>query len=356
MFKKAFGFLFMFFFLSSAVMPQTAVAAETTVYVSPRRTTGLDIEETFSVNISVSDVSNLQGWQFLLYYESSVINAILTRDPESGNYTQVLEGPFLKAGGETFLVVADFTDNFNATHGRIIAACLLLGAAGDPQSGSGTLATISFEAKAIGNSILDLKTDPPYIDAGLVGGDGKEIPHLTVAGSAHVGLYDIAITSLTPSKTVTNDTTLNIPVTVENQGETPVTSDVTLSITGNPPQTRTITDLPGGEAIILNYTWDTTPVPLGTYILTAEATLEGDVDPTDNTYPPLGTIITVIETIEGDLNGDFTIDIYDIVLVATSFGSRQGDPNWNPNADLVEDNTIDIYDVVIVAQNFGEKA
>jgi len=356
MFKKLFLFLLVSLFLSSAVIPQTVVAAETKVYVNPSRKTGLDIAETFSVNISVSDVSNLQGWQFLLYYKSSVINAILTRDPKSGNYTQVLEGPFLKAGGTTFMVVADFTDNYNATHGRIIAACLLLGAASVPQSGSGTLATISFEAKAIGNSPLDLKTDPPYIDAGLVGGDGKEIPHLTEAGSAHVGLYDIAITSLAPSKTVTNDTTINIAITVENQGETPVTSDVTLSITGNPPQTQTVTDLPGGEAIILNYPWDTRPITLGTYILTAEATLEGDVDPADNTYPPLGTIITVIETIKGDINGDFTIDIYDIVLVATAFGSRPGDPDWKPNADLVEDNIIDIYDVVIVAQNFGKKA
>ena len=356
MFKKAFGLLFMFLFLSSAVMPRTAVAAETIVYVNPRRTTGLDIEETFSIDISVSDVSNLMGWQFLLYYKSSIINAILTRDPESGNYTQVLEGPFLKAGGETFLVVADFTDNYNATHGRIIAACLLLGAGGEPQSGSGTLATISFETKAIGNSPLDLKTDPPYIDAGLVGGDGKEIPHSTVAGSAHVGLYDIAITSLVPSKTVTNDTTIDIAVTVENQGETSVTSDVTLEMTGNPPQTQMVTDLPGGAAIILNYTWDTTPVARGTYVLTAEATLEGDVDPADNTYPPLGSLITVIETIEGDINGDFQVDIYDIVLIARAFGSKPGDPDWNPNANIVEDNSIDIYDVVIVAQNFGKKA
>lgn len=356
MLKKVIVFLFMSLFLSSAVLPQTATAVETKVYVNPRRTTGLDIGETFSIDISISDVNKLRGWQFVLYYKSSVLNAILTYDPEAGNYTQVLEGPFLKDGGETFLVVAQFTDNYNATHGRILAACLLLGAATVPPSGSGTLATVSFEAKAIGNSPLDLVTDPPEIDAGLVGDDGKEIPHITVDGSAHVGLYDIAITGISPSKTVANDTTIKIAVTVENQGETPVTSDVTLSITGNPPQIQRVTELPGGVAVVLNYTWDTRPVPLGTYILTAEAPLEGDVDPTDNTYPPLGTILTVIETIKGDINGDFTIDIYDVVIVARAFGSKPGNPDWKPNADLVEDNIIDIYDVVIVAQNFGKKA
>jgi hypothetical protein len=291
-----------------------------------------------------------------LNYRSSVLNATLTYDPETGNNTQVLEGPFLKAGGETFMVISNFDDNYNETHGRIQAACVLLGSSAVPQSGSGTLATVTFKTKAIGNSPLGLITKPPTIDAGLVTDRGEVIPHTTVDGSAHVGLYDIAITSLTPSKTVTNDTTVDIAVTVENQGETPVTSDVSLYISGNPPQTQTVTALPGGGATILNYTWDTTPVSKGTYVVTAEAPLVGDVDPNDNTYPPVGSIISITETIEGDVNGDFIVDIYDVVKVATAFGSKPGNPNWDPNVDVIIDNVIDIYDVVIVAQSFGKKA
>ena len=356
MLRKIILIVFISLILSSPTFPQTAMATETTVYIDPPKTTGLDIGETFAINISISDVTDLVGWQFALYYKSTILNATLTYDPETVDYTQVLEGPFLKAGGETFLFVADFTDNYNSTHGRILSACLLLGAKAVPQSGSGTLATITFKTKAIGNSPLDLITEPPTVDAGLVRNGGSAIPHVTIDGSAHVGLYDIAITKLAPSRTVANDTTINIDVTVENQGETPVTSDVTLYISGNPPQTQTVTDLPEGETTILNYTWDTTPVPLGTYILTVEAILGGDVDPDDNTYPPVGTIISITETIEGDVNGDFTVDIYDVVLLARAFGSKPGDPNWDPNADVVVDNSIDIYDVVTVSRNFGVSA
>ena len=55
----------------------------------------------------------------------------------------------------------------------------------------------------------------------------------------------------------------------------------------------------------------------------------------------------------GDVNRDGVVDIYDVVAVATAFGSYPGHQNWNPAADLVSDNLIDIYDIVTVALHFG---
>ena len=55
----------------------------------------------------------------------------------------------------------------------------------------------------------------------------------------------------------------------------------------------------------------------------------------------------------GDVNGDGIVDIYDVVTVATAFGSYPGHPKWNPDADLVPDSLIDIFDIVTVAKNFG---
>ena len=347
--KKTVLSVLIFMLLSPLISPQVAVAAETKVYINPQKTSGLDIGEIFSINISVSDVERLGGWHFELYYKSTILNATLTYDPEEGKYVQVLEGPFLKEGGETFLIQHEFNDNYNATHGRIIAACLLLGF-NMSVSGSGTLATISFRARAIGNSIL-------HFDFSVLAHPGGEpIDHISVDGAAYVGSYDIGITNLTPSKTVCNDTAVSIDMTVENQGESPVTSEVILHIDGNPHLTQTITELPAGESTTLTYSWDTTPVPLGIYTVTAEAILEGDVDPDDNTYPPPGITITITETIEGDINGDFTVDIFDMVHIALAFDSRPGDPNWNPNADLNNDDIVDIYDVVTAARNFGKSA
>ena len=58
----------------------------------------------------------------------------------------------------------------------------------------------------------------------------------------------------------------------------------------------------------------------------------------------------------GDVNRDGVVDIYDVVAVATAFGSYPGHQNWNPDADLVSDNLIDIYDIVTVASHFGMTA
>jgi len=60
-----------------------------------------------------------------------------------------------------------------------------------------------------------------------------------------------------------------------------------------------------------------------------------------------------IVTLTGDLNLDFTVDIFDIVIVALEFG-RPPPPIVDPRADVNKDGTVDIFDVAIVAIHFGE--
>ena len=55
-----------------------------------------------------------------------------------------------------------------------------------------------------------------------------------------------------------------------------------------------------------------------------------------------------------DVNGDGIVDIVDIVIVALAFGTKPGDPDWNPIADLNQDGEVDIVDIVMVALHFGE--
>jgi hypothetical protein len=38
------------------------------------------------------------------------------------------------------------------------------------------------------------------------------------------------------------------------------------------------------------------------------------------------------------------------------FGSRSGNLDWNPNADINSDNIVDIYDAIILAGNYGKTA
>jgi len=347
MLKKIILILFASILLLSAIFPHTAMAATAKVYIDPPIVPGLIIGETFAINVTVSDVTGLRGWEFTLYYNSAVLNATSNYPPYP-----IIEGPFLKAGGSTFFVVPIFDDNYNATHGCIAAYCFLLGSEAEApsQSGSGTLATITFKALASGDSALDLE-DTKIRDGYDEGGRPIPIPHTTIDGSAYVRIHDVAVTNTIPSKTVTNDTTVNINVTVENQGEGPETFDVTLYYDTNLIETKTLTNLPPGIHTI-QYSWDTTPIPKGTYTINVEATtVLGETDTGDNIH----TDGTITETILGDVNGDWEVDIFDVVAVATAFGSYPGNPRWNPNVDLVEDDIIDIFDVVLAATNFGRK-
>jgi parallel beta-helix repeat protein len=69
-------------------------------------------------------------------------------------------------------------------------------------------------------------------------------------------------------------------------------------------------------------------------------------------YPVMNAILPL----QGDVNEDHTVDIFDCVIVALAFGSSSSDPMppWNPIADINNDGIVDIFDIVVVALHFGE--
>jgi hypothetical protein len=49
------------------------------------------------------------------------------------------------------------------------------------------------------------------------------------------------------------------------------------------------------------------------------------------------------------------VDIADLVTCALAFGSKPGDDNWDPRADVANEfSLIDIVDLVTIAIHFGE--
>jgi len=433
-------------------------ANSTTVYVEPSLTS-IEFSQTCQINISISQVVDLAGWEFKLYYPNSILNA-----------TSIEEGPFLKSAGSTLYLNLSFTDNYNATHGLIWVACALQGS-GPGATGNGTLATITFKAKYAGNAKLTL-ADTDLVDSQMP--DPNHIPHSTIDGIVRVvwGLHDITIINVKPLKTIVGQGyAMDINVTVENQGAYAETFNVTLyasrpdvgvvninlygasqsnkigwgftqdTITSPGPTiivkkgdiinlTLTSSDLvlhnffvdyngnkiPDigeplsrgfgdicpptinykfianktgkfkyysyydmnimygnftvidpeiltteisnkeitlnvGEPTTLTFTWDTTDCAKGNYTISACATpVPGETDTADNTFTN-GWIKVVIA---GDVNGDGVVDIYDLILVASAFGSNISSQTYNPNADINDDHLIDIYDLIIVASHFGE--
>jgi len=60
--------------------------------------------------------------------------------------------------------------------------------------------------------------------------------------------------------------------------------------------------------------------------------------------------------LKGDVNGDGKTNLTDLVLIQKAFGSRPGDPNWNPNADLNGDKVVNNSDLIICSGDFGKPA
>jgi len=56
----------------------------------------------------------------------------------------------------------------------------------------------------------------------------------------------------------------------------------------------------------------------------------------------------------GDITHDGKVGLVDLYIIATAYGSRPGDPNWNPAADLNHDGVVNLLDLVIVAQEYGQ--
>ncbi len=99
-------------------------------------TTSVHLGDTFTLRLSAKDVADLAGWQSDIAFDPAVLEAI-----------EVNEGDFLKAkGGDTFFPGGTI-DN---AAGKIIG--LSTARFGDGVSGSGTLLSITFTAKATGEA------------------------------------------------------------------------------------------------------------------------------------------------------------------------------------------------------------
>ena len=62
-------------------------------------------------------------------------------------------------------------------------------------------------------------------------------------------------------------------------------------------------------------------------------------------------------TIDGEIDIEpptVPLKIYDAILLGNAFGSRPGDPNWNPKFDFNGDGVINILDAIIFAIHFED--
>jgi parallel beta-helix repeat protein len=163
---------------------------------------------------------------------------------------------------------------------------------------------------------------------------------------------DVAILAIYESTNIaTVGEIIDFEVIVKNEGYMTETFNVTLENNVTVIEERTVTDLAPHTNTSLIFNWNTSTVSPGYYLISATADpVPTETDLADNTMTD-GTI--QITSIPGDINGDGTIDINDLILLTEAYGATSTSPNWNPDADLNDDGIIDVYDQQLLSQNYG---
>jgi len=165
--------------------------------------------------------------------------------------------------------------------------------------------------------------------------------------------HDVAVRDVEPLKTIVGQGyMLPVNAKVANTGGYFEEFNVTLyaSAIATASQNSTIAS---GNSTTLTFTWNTTGFAYGNYTLNVYAwPVPGETDTADNNLT--GSVISV--TIPGDINGDFTVDIYDALTLSGAYNSMPKSSSWNTNADINNDSIVDIYDAIILANNYGKTA
>jgi len=113
--------------------------------------------------------------------------------------------------------------------------------------------------------------------------------------------------------------------------------------------------LTSGNSTVLTFTWNTTSLSEGNYVISAVADIApGEADTADNTYIDDMVSITVPQIIPGDVNGDGTVDVSDLSELNKAYGCVSGDENWDERCDFNWDDKIDVSDVFILSKNYGK--
>ena len=180
-------------------------------------------------------------------------------------------------------------------------------------------------------------------------------------------VHDIAIVGVTvyPTKALAG-ATVTINATIENQGTSHGSFNVTMYFDNHTIQTLTVTNLASGLNTTLTFGWEIFPyrsqifpppwelreIMIENCKISVEAdAIPGEIDTSDNVYIN-GTVTVIWWCI--DLNGDGKINIIDVSIMAKVFDFDTWHPCVDPAWDLYQDGKISIRDIAIVAKSFGK--
>lgn len=124
--------------------------------------------ETFSVDVTITNVTDMYGWEFKLYWNNALLNCTGAQIHVLGIWSENM-----------FTAGEGIENGYNATHGRYWKALTALNPA-TSFNGSTTIVTLTFRALATGTSPLTLQ------DTKISDSEANAISHTTADGSVTV--------------------------------------------------------------------------------------------------------------------------------------------------------------------------
>jgi hypothetical protein len=161
---------------------------------------------------------------------------------------------------------------------------------------------------------------------------------------------DIAVTEvIVTGVNVQGQVRLELDVTVANLGTLPLSfANIGVYANSTLVATQPVLNLQDGFSACLQFAFNLTKA---NYVITACAFAIPNETNTENNAMHMANVLHL--QIQGDINFDGTVDIFDIAMVALQFG-RPPPPITDSRADINHDGLIDIFDIVVVALHFGE--
>jgi hypothetical protein len=384
-----------------------------TMYVDPSVYHAKAVNETFSVDIKVSNVletMKIVAWDFKLRYNKTFIQYV------SGKNGSFFDAVALPPNG-TALFISPIVGNDgwdNASDFVWCAGMLFPDANGQWHSfpsGSATLYTLTFKAIYEPTSIVPNNVTFDFIlfPARLADSNANTLPHEVVNGHYDIGPFIGIEPAVYHAKAVNETFSINVTIgnvvdTKQLGGfgfrlyyDTTVLSVVSVK-NGSfldrfagpvPPNGGTMylgpiyghdklgdyvglggmilpdsngvyyPPYPSGSGTLATITFKNINAS-GASNLTFAATYLVDIHGTPfphNYWPTQGyvdTVIPVPPTLIGDIDGNGIVDIFDAIKCGSAFGSKPGDANWNALADLNHDNVVDIFDAIMLGAHFGQ--
>ena len=346
------------------ISPVTGQFGPNTVVIEPREPSGgvapyaVIPGQQVTVNITIYNAVNIYGYNLTIYF----------KDPSLLEFVGFRYMPFLD---EPYT-----TKDVHPIAGKIIVYAKSEPPA-EPVSGTGTLVSLIFNATKVGETLIMFDAANSWI---IMEDGTQKHPDSFKSGKLAVTNTKIAVEPEELSGSVGETVKANITVynVVDLYG-------IEINVTWNPEilqPTRVQYQIPWKKSFELqnvtgpgwyalavagltqppdpytgNYTFVSITykvLKIGTTKIKFETSKLSDINANPILHAEINAIFSNIKMIEGDINHDGIVDVLDLIIVCSAYGSNPNKPNWNPNADLNNDNTIDIYDLIIVASHYGQ--